>query len=67
MGDFCLSFVAFFRQNQLYSHAEFLQFSNYDFSANTFEKIIFVLDADEYLERLEGKTRKCLFFYTTIF
>ena len=24
--------------------------------------IIFVLDADEYLERLEGEIRKCLFF-----
>ena len=26
-------------------------------------KIIFVLGADEYLERLEGKIRGCLFFY----
>ena len=26
-------------------------------------KIIFVLGADEYLERLEGKIRKFLFFY----
>ena len=25
-------------------------------------KILFVLGADEYLERLEGKIRKCLFF-----
>ena len=24
-------------------------------------------DADEHLERLEGKTRKCLFFYVKIF
>ena len=30
-------------------------------------KIIFVLGADEYLERLEGKIRKCLFFYVKIF
>ena len=28
----------------------------------SFEKNIFVLDANEYLERLEGKIRKCLFF-----
>ena len=26
-------------------------------------KIVFVLSADEYIERLEGKIRKCLFFY----
>ena len=25
------------------------------------------MDADEYLERLEGKIRKCLFFYVLIF
>ena len=30
-------------------------------------KILFVLSADEYLERLEGKIRKCLFFYVKIF
>ena len=30
-------------------------------------KIVFVLGADEYLERLEGKIRKCLFFYVKIF
>ena len=30
-------------------------------------KILFVLCADEYLERLEGKIRKCLFFYVKIF
>ena len=30
-------------------------------------KIIFVLGADEYIERLEGKIRKCLFFYVKIF
>ena len=30
-------------------------------------KILFVLGADEYLERLEGKIRKCLFFYVKIF
>ena len=30
-------------------------------------KILFVLGADEYLERLEGKIRKCLFFYDKIF
>ena len=27
---------------------------------------IFVLGADEYLERLEGKIRNCLFFYVKI-
>ena len=26
-------------------------------------KLLFVLGADEYLERLEGKIRECLFFY----
>ena len=30
-------------------------------------KIIFVLDADEYIERLEGKIRECLFFYVKTF
>ena len=30
-------------------------------------KILFVLGVDEYLERLEGKIRKCLFFYVKIF
>ena len=30
-------------------------------------KTIFVLGADEYLERLEVKIRKCLFFYVKIF
>ena len=30
-------------------------------------KILFILGADEYLERLEGKIRKCLFFYVKIF
>ena len=30
-------------------------------------KNIFVLGAGEYLERLEGKVRKCLFFYVKIF
>ena len=34
---------------------------------NAFEKFLFVLCADEYLERLEGKIRKCLFFYLEIF
>ena len=29
--------------------------------------IIFVLGADEYIERLEGKIRECLFFYVKIF
>ena len=29
-------------------------------------KILFVLSADEYLERLEGKIRMCLFFYVKI-
>ena len=29
--------------------------------------IIFVLGADEYIERLEGKIRECLFFYGKIF
>ena len=28
---------------------------------------LFVLGADEYLKRLEGKIRKCLFFYVKIF
>ena len=28
-----------------------------------FEKFFVVLGANEYLERLEGKIRKCLFFY----
>ena len=27
----------------------------------------FVLGADEYLERVEGQIRKCLFFYIKIF
>ena len=30
-------------------------------------KILFVLGADEYLERLEGKIKKCLFFCFKIF
>ena len=30
-------------------------------------KIIFVLGADKYIERLEGKIRECLFFYVKIF
>ena len=30
-------------------------------------KIIFVLGADEYIERLEGKITECLFFYGKIF
>ena len=30
-------------------------------------KNIFVLSADEYIERLEGKIRECLFFYVKIF
>ena len=30
------------------------------------EKIIFVLDADECIERLEGKIRECLFFYVKL-
>ena len=30
-------------------------------------KILFVLDAYEYLEIQEGKIRKCLFFYAKIF
>jgi hypothetical protein len=30
-------------------------------------KILFVLGSYEYLERLEGKIRKCLFFYVKIF
>jgi hypothetical protein len=29
-------------------------------------KIIFVLGADEYIERLEGKIIECLFFYAKI-
>ena len=29
-------------------------------------KILFVLDANEYLEKLAGKIRKCLFFYVKI-
>ena len=29
-------------------------------------KILFVLGVNEYLERLEGKIRKCLFFYVKI-
>ena len=32
-----------------------------------FEKILLVLGADEHLERLKGKIRKCLFFYVKIF
>jgi hypothetical protein len=31
------------------------------------EKNCCVLGADEYLERLEGKIKKCLFFYVKIF
>ena len=34
---------------------------------HSIQKILFVLGADEYLERLEGKIRKCLFFYVKIF
>jgi hypothetical protein len=34
---------------------------------HSFWKNLFVLGADEYLERLEGKIRKCLFFYVKIF
>ena len=30
-------------------------------------EILFVLGSYEYLERLEGKIRKCLFFYVKIF
>jgi hypothetical protein len=30
-------------------------------------KNIFVLGSYEYLKRLEGKVRKCLFFYVKIF
>ena len=30
-------------------------------------KNIFVLGADEYIERLEGKIKECLFFYVKIF
>ena len=30
-------------------------------------KIILVLGADEYIEKLEGKIRECLFFYVKIF
>ena len=30
-------------------------------------KIIFVLSVDEYIERLEGKIKECLFFYVKIF
>ena len=30
-------------------------------------KILLVLGADEYIERLEGKIRNCLFFYVKIF
>ena len=30
-------------------------------------KIIFVLGANKYLERLAGKIRKCLFLYVKIF
>ena len=30
-------------------------------------KNLFALGVDEYLERLEGKIRKCLFFYVKIF
>ncbi len=30
-------------------------------------KILIVLGADEYIERLEGKIRECLFFYVKIF
>ena len=30
-------------------------------------KILFVLAADEYIERLEGNIRECLFFYVKIF
>jgi hypothetical protein len=29
-------------------------------------KILFVLSADEYLARLEGKIKMCLFFYVKI-
>jgi hypothetical protein len=30
-------------------------------------KVIFAFGADEYIERLEGKIRECLFFYVKIF
>ena len=32
-----------------------------------FEKFFFVLGAVKYLKRLEGKIRKCLFFYVKMF
>jgi hypothetical protein len=32
-----------------------------------FEKLFLILGANEYLERLEGKVRKCLFFHVKIF
>ena len=32
-----------------------------------FEKFFLFWDADEYLEILEGRIRKCLFFYVKIF
>ena len=31
------------------------------------QKTVFVLGADECIERLEGKIRECLFFYVNIF
>ena len=31
------------------------------------KELLFVLGADEYLERLKGKIRKCIFFYVEIF
>ena len=38
-----------------------------DWDCDAFENFCFVLGADEYLERLEGKIRKCLFFYVVLF
>ena len=38
----------------------------WNYLKNPSPKILFVLGSYEYLERLEGKIRKCLFFYVKI-
>ena len=55
--------LEFFSQGW-YGHALLIQPSK---SHHSIWKIIFVLGADEYLERLEVKIRKCLLFYVKIF
>jgi hypothetical protein len=60
-----------FNWSELHSEKKYY-LQNRDFSAalkthHSIWKILFVLGADEYLERLEGKIRKGLFFSVKIF